>query len=318
MGILSAGMISSWGDAFGEGQYKECFPVIVEGTTEKIVTSEHVGKILAKEAAKGFGLANERAVVCDIGSDDALTLIRMLKNIDFSPNTALDIRVLDYKPLSVLEAQKNLTAAKAFLPIENVFAAEGNAYAGNLQEQLGLMPHTADVVILSHLMYCISKNEFKTLFDDVFDDLLDPNGICILAHVNMAPNSFLDFRNRFGTRADAKEAKTEGRIVDATEEIIRYCEEKGCPLETMEYKVEIRFPILDPLYWELLRDPNNFSVLENDPGVADWIKNLAFIALRTPQEMAKKGDWVRFLDAIRPFIENGLFYTPVRLQIIRK
>ena len=171
-------------------------------------------------------------------------------------------------------------------------ARAGDSFAGHLLELLGSRNSPARarefrVVFASHVLYhCEHPGSAERLIDDVTQNVLADEGIFILYHLAKVPQSFQDFRARYGSNsADVARSNTPAvAIDDPPAKVAEVCAARGVPCLGMDFTADLRFAIPDEKVWNLYRDPQKYAQLPAD--AAEDLNRLMFITQRAPIEFA--------------------------------
>src|ERR1700723_3346817 len=195
-------------------RYEEIYPSFKAATDEKEKTARINAAFLNRLADENLVLSgNEPISVADIGSGPCDTLVKYLTGVKFGPG--FKVRATDYS-LEYTderngEALATLAAAKSAgtLKLVDFSARAGDSFAGHLIDLLGSQasparPHEFRVVFASHVLYhCETPGSTERLIEDVTQNVLADDGICILYHLAKGPLSFQDFRARYGSNSAA-------------------------------------------------------------------------------------------------------------------
>ena len=114
------------------------------------------------------------------------------------------------------------------------------------------------IVFASHVLYhCETPGSAERLIEDVTQNVLADDGICILYHLAKVPLAFQDFRARYGSNsAAAAHSNTPAvAIDDPPAKVAEVCAAQGVPCLRMDFTADLRFAIPDEKIWDYFRDP---------------------------------------------------------------
>jgi hypothetical protein len=280
--------------------YEDIYPSFKVATDEKEITARINGIFLNHLVERELVLTGTApALVADIGCGPCDTLVRYLSGVSFPPG--FDIRATDFIPKYADsmqgEAVKTLMAAQA----QNAFklvgfeTRAGDAFAGNL---LNLLTSPRDrprirqafsVVFASHVMYhADGPSGVKRILDDVADNILARDGICVLYHIANTPRTFQEFRARFGSRAGNAVHSDTGAVTidDPPAQIRAACDAGSLPLYEAFFTANLSFGPLQDTEWRAFADPSAYDRLaEANPSAYEDLKRLYFIVQRAPSNL---------------------------------
>ncbi len=281
-------------------RYEEIYPSFKAATDEKEKTARINATFLNNLADARIVLTGSDPIaIADIGCGPCDTLVKYLTGVKFEPG--FKIRATDYNPAYADErdgeALATLAAAQSAgtLRLGDFSAHAGDAFAGHLLELLGsrnssARPHEFRIVFASHVLYhCESPGSAERLIDDVTQNVLADDGVCILYHLSKVPHTFQDFRARYGSNsADAAHSNTPAvAIDDPPAKITEVCAARGIPCLSMGFTADLRFAIPDEKIWNFFRDPQKYGQLcKLHPEAAEDLKRLMFVTQRAPNEFA--------------------------------
>jgi len=278
-------------------RYEEIYPSFKAATDEKDKTARINAAFLNSLGDAGVVLTGDDPVaIADIGCGPCDTLVKYLAGVRFEPG--FRIRATDYSAEYADErtgaALATLAAANAAgtVKLADFSARAGDAFAGHLLELLGSRNSSAGarefrVVFASHVLYhCEHPGSAERLIDDVTRNVLADEGIFILYHLAKVPQSFQDFRARYGSNsADVARSNTPAvAIDDPPSKVAEVCAARGIPCRGMDFTADLRFAIPDEKTWNVFRDPQKYAQLDRD--AAEDLKRLMFITQRAPIEFA--------------------------------
>jgi hypothetical protein len=279
-------------------RYEEIYPSFKAATDEKEKTARINASFLNRLADAGIVLTgNEPISIADIGSGPCDTLVKYLTGVKFDPG--FKVRATDYS-LEYTderngEALATLAAAKSAgtLRLVEFSARAGDSFAGHLLELLGshgapARPGEFRIVYASHVLYhCETPGSAERLIEDVTQNVLAGDGICILYHLAKVPRAFQDFRARYGSNsAAAAHSNTPAvAIDDPPAKVAEVCAAQGVPCLRMDFTADLRFAVLDAKIWNYFRDPQRYEQLcKDNPAAAEDLKRLMFVTQRAPIE----------------------------------
>lgn len=281
-------------------RYEEIYPSFKAATDEKEKTARINAAFLNNLAAARIVLTGSDPItIADIGCGPCDTLVKYLTGVKF--DAGFKIRVTDYSTAyadeSTGEALATLAAAQSAgtLKLVDFSTHAGDGFAGHLLELLGARnlparPREFRIVFASHVLYhCESPGSAERLIDDVTQNLLADDGICILYHLSKVPLSFQDFRARYGSNsADAAHSNTPAvAIDDPPAKVAEVCAARGIPCLGTSFTADLRFARPDEKIWNFFRDPQKYGQLCTfHPEAAEDLKRLLFMTQRAPNEFA--------------------------------
>lgn len=280
--------------------YEEIYPAYKTATDEKEKTARINAAFLKKLAAASVVLTGSKPIlVADIGSGPCDTLVKYLTDVAFDPG--FKVRATDFSSAYADsrdgEALTTLAAAQSAgtLKLIDFSARPGDSFAGHVLDLLGsdqspAGPHEFRIVFASHVLYhCESPGSTERLIDDVTQNVLAEDGICILYHLANVPLSFQDFRARYGSNsAAAAHSNTPAvAIDDPPAKVAEICAARGIPCLRIDFPAVLRFENPDDEVWNDFRDPQRYAELcKFNPVAAEDLKRLLFVAQRAPIEFA--------------------------------
>src|ERR1700722_8410992 len=281
-------------------RYEEIYPSFKAATDEKEKTARINATFLNRLADAGVVLkGNDPLANTEIGSGPCDTLVKYLTGVKFDPG--FKVRATDYS-LEYAderngEALATLAAAKSAgtLKLIDFSARAGDSFAGHLIDLLGsraspARPHEFRIVFASHVLYhCESPGSTERLIEDVTQNVLADDGICILYHLAKVPLSFQDFRARYGSNsAVAAHSNTPAvAIDDPPAKVTEVCAARDIPCLRNDFTADLRFAIPDEKIWSYFRDPRRYEELcKPQPAAAADLNRLMFVTQRAPTEFA--------------------------------
>src|ERR1700722_4972138 len=281
-------------------RYEEIYPSFKAATDEKEKTARINAAFLNRLADDGVALnGNNPIAIADIGSGPCDTLVKYLTDVKFDPG--FKVRATDYSIEYTDErngeALATLAAAKSAgtLKLVDFSARAGDSFAGHVLDLLGSQasparPHEFRIVFASHVLYhCETPGSTERLIEDVTQNVLADDGICILYHLAKVPLSFQDFRARYGSNsAAAAHSNTPAvAIDDPPAKVTEVCAAQGVPCLRRDFTADLRFAVPDEKIWNYFRAPEKYAELcKNNPAAAEDLKRLMFITQRAPNEFA--------------------------------
>ena len=281
-------------------RYEEIYPSFKAATDEKEKTARINAAFLNRLADANLVLSGGDPIsVADIGSGPCDTLLKYLTGVKFAPG--FKVRATDYSVEYTDEhngeALATLAAANSAgtLKLVDFSAHAGDSFAGHLLKLLGSHNAPAQarefrIVFASHVLYhCETAGSAERLIDDVTQNILADEGICILYHLAKVPLCFQDFRARYGSNsAAAAHSNTPAvAIDDPPAKVAEVCAAQGVPCLRMDFTADLSFAIPDEKIWNYFRAPEKYAELcKNNPAAAEDLKRLMFITQRAPIEFA--------------------------------
>jgi hypothetical protein len=281
-------------------RYEEIYPSFKAATDEKEKTARINAAFLNRLADENLVLSgNDPISVADIGSGPCDTLVKYLTGVKFDPG--FKVRATDYSIEYTDEhngeALVTLAAAKSAgtLRLVDFSARAGDSFAGHLIDLLGshdsrARPREFRIVFASHVLYhCETPGSTERLIEDVTQNVIADDGICILYHLAKVPRAFQDFRARYGsnTAAAAHSNTPAVAIDDPPAKVAEVCTARGIPCLRMDFTADLRFAMPDEKIWSYFRDPQRYEQLcQDNPAAAEDLKRLMFITQRAPLEFA--------------------------------
>jgi hypothetical protein len=280
--------------------YEEIYPAYKAATDEKEKTARINAAFLNKLASAGVVLTGtEPILVADIGSGPCDTLVKYLSGVKFDPG--FKVRATDYSSAyadaRIGEALTTLAAAQSAgtFKLIDFSARAGDSFAGHVLGLLGsekspARPREFRIVFASHVLYhCETPGSAERLIDDVTQNVLADDGVCVLYHLAKAPLSFQDFRARYGSNSAAVACSNTPAVAidDPPAKVAEVCAARGIPWLRMDFPAELRFAKPDSDVWSYFRDPRKYADLcKFNPVAAEDLKRLLFVAQRAPVEFA--------------------------------
>jgi hypothetical protein len=315
--------------------YEDIYPAFKAATDEKEITARISRTFLNYLAQRNLVLTGDHpAAVADIGCGPCDTLIRYLTGVIFPPGFIL--RATDYIPeyadAEGGEALEVLAAAQAanIIKVADFSVRAGNAFGGNLLNLLSgpqdgtRMRNVFRIVFASHVMYHASGlPDVQRVIADVANNILAREGVCILFHIANTPQTFQEFRARFGSHAGAAANSDTGAVTidDPPAQIGAACTAMRLPLHQEEFTPRLQFGLLHDAEWRAFKDPRRYDALANsNPAAYEDLKRLYFVIQRAPLEFAADNSatgLTTFIDEIRAVIEanHGALPLAERMQV---
>jgi hypothetical protein len=158
----------------------------------------------------------------------------------------------------------------------------------------------------------------------VADNVLAPDGVCILYHAANTRGTFQEFRARYGSQAGAAGDSDTGAVTinDPSETIHSACSELRLPFYQAEFIANLRFGVLGDSEWQAFKDPRTYGQLaDSNPQAYEDLKRLYFVVQRAPLEFEADRSPTglnAFIDEIRPVIESNRGVLPLaeRIQVL--
>jgi hypothetical protein len=315
--------------------YEDIYPAFKAATDEKAKTARINQAFLNLLAARNVVLTGgEPLMIADIGSGPCDTLIMYLTGVEFAGGFSVRATdfIADYADPARGTALCNLVAAQtsATLKLAGFSVKVGNAFGGNLLDLLSCSDdrvkprHAFKLVFVSHLLYhAEAVSDVNCLIADIAGNLLDSGGIVILYHVANTPQTFQDYRARFGSQSGGCSRSDTGAVTidDPPAQVVQACSRLGLPLHELQFTTDLRFGPLGNDEWTSFKAPVTYQFLaERNPDAYEDLKRLYFVVQRAPLEFA--GDLSvmglsQFIDEIRPVIEanRGVLPLAERMQV---
>src|ERR1700722_18155362 len=316
-------------------RYEEIYPSFKAATDEKEKTARINATFLNRLADAGVVLkGNDPLAIADIGSGTCDTLVKYLTGVRFDPG--FKVRATDYS-LEYTderngEALATLAAAKSAgtLRLVEFSAHAGGSFAGHLLELLGAhnapaRPREFRIVFASHVLYhCETPGSAERLIEDVTQNVLADDGICILYHLAKVPLAFQDFRARYGSNsAAAAHSNTPAvAIDDPPAKVDEVCAAQGVPCLRRDFTADLRFAVPDAKIWNYFRHPQRYEELcKLHPAAAEDLKRLMFVTQRAPNEFAVDSSptgLAAYLDEVGDVLKHnrGILKLAESMQVI--
>ena len=315
--------------------YEDIYPAFKATTDEKEITANLNRDLLDYLVRRNLVFPGSApAVVADIGSGPCDTLIKYLTGVP-APQGFV-VRATDYLAQYADgergEAHQVLAAAQARneLKLDSFAVAAGDAFAGRLLELLSTpderaaMRNAFHLVFASHVVYhAEAPGDVKRMFSDIAANILARDGICVMYHIGYAPDSFQEFRARFGSEANARAGSNTGAVTidDPPGQIRAACAANEMPLYEKQFTTNLRFGKLGDEEWHIFRNPARYDALaQSNPAAYEDLKRLYFIVQRSPLEFAADRSargLDAFMDQTRKVIDghHGALPSYERLQV---
>jgi hypothetical protein len=283
-----------------EYRYEEIYPSFKAATDEKEKTARINAAFLNILAGARIVMTGiEPIAIADIGCGPCDTLVKYLTGVKFEPG--FRIRATDYSTAYADERSGEALATLAAvqstgkLKLVDFSAQAGDAFAGRLLELLGSRNSPAParefrIVFASHVLYhCETPGSAERLINDVTQNVLADDGICILYHLAKVPLSFQDFRARYGSNSGAAAHSNTPAVAidDPPGKISEVCTTRGIPCLAINFTADLRFAMPDEKIWNYFRDPRKYEELCTlHPQAAEDLMRLMFVTQRAPVELA--------------------------------
>jgi hypothetical protein len=316
--------------------YEDIYPAFKATTDEKAITANISQAFLNNLVQQEMVLEGETPLtVADIGSGPCDTIVMYLTGVRFTPGYI--VRATDFLPEYADsergEALKLLAEAQAknAIRLAGFSARAGDAFAGKLLELLSGPDGAAvrsgfRIVFASHVMYHADGiADVRRTIGDIANNLLAPNGICIMFHLASTPGTFQGFRARFGSELGSSPSDTGAvTIDDPPTQIAKACSDLGVPIHQMDFTTRSRFGTLGDNEWRAFKDPDSYDALSgSNPGAYEDLKRLYFIPQRAPREFAadrSKTGLNQYMDEMRELLERTRGALPLaeRMQVFTR
>jgi hypothetical protein len=315
--------------------YEDAYPAFKEATDEKQKTASINRAFLNFLVARNLIFTGSKPMItADIGSGPCDTVIIYLIGVDFAGG--FDVRATDFIPEYADPiggtALRNLAAAQTSgaLKLVGFSVKAGNAFGGNLLDLLSSSDGRVEarqafnLVFVSHLLYhAETASDVEMLIADVARNLLASEGIAILYHLANTPQTFQEFRARFGSRSGGCSRSDTGAVTidDPPAQVARACARLGVPLHELRFTTNLRFGPLGNDEWTSFKAPLTYARLaERNPHAYEDLKRLYFVVQRAPVEFAtdlSATGLSEFIETIRPVIEanRGVLPLAERMQV---
>jgi hypothetical protein len=316
--------------------YEDIYPAFKATTDEKEITANISRAFLNNLAQQAMVLEGETpATVADIGSGPCDTIVKYLTGVRFTPGYI--VRATDFLPEYADsehgEALKLLAEAQAknTIRLAGFSARAGDAFGGKLLELLSgpdgaVVRSGFRIVFASHVMYhADGLVDVRRTIADIANNLLAPDGICIMFHLASTPGTFQGYRARFGSETGSSPSDTGAvTIDDPPTQIATVCADLGVPLHQMDFTARVRFGTLGDSEWGAFKQPGSYDALsEENPGAYEDLKRLYFIVQRAPREFAadrSRTGLNQFMDEVRELLERTRGGLPLaeRMQVFTR
>jgi hypothetical protein len=315
--------------------YEDIYPAFKAATDEKEKTARVNQAFLNYLIARNVVLTGyEPLMTADIGSGPCDSLIKYLIGVEFPGG--FSVRATDYIPDYADSARgstvRNLAAAETSgtLKLAGFPVKAGDAFGGNLLDLLSspddrVEPRQAfRLVFVSHLLYhAEAASDVDCLIADIACNLLASGGIVILYHLANTPQTFQEYRARFGSRSGGRSRSDIGAVTidDPPAQIAQTCRRLELLLQELRFTTDLRFGPLGNDEWTSFKAPLTYERLEESNPVAhEDLKRLYFVVQRAPLEFASDLSATglsAFMDEIRPLIEakRGVLPLAERMQV---
>jgi hypothetical protein len=317
--------------------YEDIYPAFKAATDEKEKTARINCAFLNSLAAKNTVLVgDEPLLVADLGSGPCDTLVKYLAGVPFS--AGFDVRATDFLaeyagPGGL--AERNLAVARnnGTLKLAGFSAKSGNAFGGNLLDLLSSPGERAyprgafRLAFASHLVYHAGNpDDVERLITDLAVNVLAKDGIAVLYHLANTPQTFQEYRARFGSQAGGNARSDTGAVTidDPPAQIQHSCARLRVPLYELEFSADLKFGPLGNHEWHSFKSPAAYErIAEDNPGAYEDLKRLYFVVQRAPLEFAADKSETglhSFIDAIHPVIERhrGVLPLAERMQVFSR
>ena len=315
--------------------YEDIYPAFKAATDEKEKTARINQSFLNFLVARNIVLTGcEPLMTADIGSGPCDSLIRYLTGVKFAGGFSVRATdfISDYADSARGTAMRNLAAAQSSgtLKLARFSVKPGNAFGGNLLELLSspddrVEPRQAfRLVFVAHLLYhAEAASDVDCLIADIAGNLLASDGVVILYHLANTPQTFQEYRARFGSQYGGRSKSDTGAVTidDPPAQVAQACRRLELPLHELRFTTDLRFGPLENDEWTSFKAPLTYERLEESNPVAhEDLKRLYFVVQRAPLEFASDLSATglsAFMDEIRPLIEakRGVLPLAERMQV---
>jgi len=186
-------------------------------------------------------------------------------------------------------ARKNLMAAQRAgqLKINDFSVTNGDSFDGGLNTTLGTEPNHFPLAIISHLFYHTTPENLGKMLADVANNVLAPEGVGMLFHLENKPNSFQYFRSKYGRKSASPGASDTSamNVDDPPQATAEACRAAGIPSHTAHYTNNYYFAPMDEKYWEIFRRPAQYRMM-TDKTALENLCQLYFIPQRAANRFA--------------------------------
>ena len=316
-------------------RYEEIYPSFKAATDEKEKSARINAAFLNRLASERIVVTGtDPILIADIGSGPCDTLVKYLTGVKF--DAGFKVRATDYSIEYAgernSEALATLAAARSAgtLKLVDFSARAGDSFAGHLLDLLGSNGRPARsrefrIVFASHVLYhCETPGSAERLIEDVTQNVLAGDGICILYHLAKVPLSFQDFRARYGSNSAAVAHSNTPAVAidDPPAKVDEVCATRGIPCHRMDFTADLSFAMRDEKIWSYFRDPLRYEQLcATRPEAAEDLNRLMFVTQRAPVEFAadhSSTGLAAYLDEIGGVLKHnaGILKLAESMQVI--
>lgn len=277
-----------------------------------------------------FSYRDKVTLVADIGCGEGDTIIKYLKDIQF--NGGLDIRAFDANPEFIGQgddgcdssrtidenapAIRNFSKAKELqiIPLKSYRIRHGDLMRSDLplllytEQELQQSKSRFDLIYFSHTIY-YARHELENgitgvtkVLDSVATQLLSENGITILFHSNLKPDSFSAIcRYHLNLIQDIIPTDEECKRLSMDHLITSSCNELGLTYFEIPYHSGLYFSKNFKNYIDIFKDVNRYHEIRNNNEALQDLYRLMFLSHRPISEAladSPSRGWDHLVDSV--------------------
>lgn len=287
-----------------------------KGATDEKICAAMITEALADQLRdqRLMSHPSQRSIpVVDIGSGPADNIQMYLKGVGHPGG--FELCVIDQNPAYTGPkgvAHSNLRKARNLLAgAPSVIHAD--AFDGKLITHLQTPPHYFSLAFLSHLLYHADTISLRIMLLDVSKNVLTPEGVGILFHLETRQESFQYFRRKYGRRPMASDKAQRSdtpavEIGNPPEAVEHICNQLNIPCYTCSYINRYYFGPMEQSYWKMFQHPEKYCEI-TDQTARENLHKLYFIVQRAPLEFAadqrEESGLSAFLEEVRNVLESA-------------
>ena len=253
-----------------------------------------------------FSNGNQLTLVADIGCGEGDTIINYLKGIQFEGG--IDIRAFDANPEYVGQSNdsgddssittidenapvvRNFSIAKQsqIIPLRNYQIKCGNMTQSDLtsllytKQELKQSKNRFDLVYISHALYYARRElgavGITKVLDNVFTNLLSENGIAILFHSSIKPDTVGAIcAYHLSLIQDIVPTDEENKMIATDRLISSSCDELGLTYFKIPYKSGLYFSNNFKDYIDIFKNINRYHEIRNNNQALQDLYRLIFV-----------------------------------------
>ena len=303
-------------------EYDKGFQAYKNGTTdEKNTLSANYCFLKSLQDQGFFSNADQPTVVGAMGCGKGDSIIKFLKDIQFK--AGLDIRALDASPDISSDGSgtvdenapvfRNLADAQKsqIIPLKSYRIKRGEMVQSDLssllftEQERQQSKNRFDLAYFAHSLYFAPLSK---ILDKVFTDLISDNGIAILFHTNLKPDSNGSLSmHSLGMIADIVPTDEECKTLSMDRLVPASCQELGLTYFEIPYKSGLYFSSNFKNYVDIFKDINRYHEIRNNNEAIQDLYRLNFLCHRSLAEASADSStrgWAHYVDFAADVIDK--------------